>query len=60
MVTTENSIYISDKAKAKVQQLMADAGVGNDPSYFLNGKYNFGQCQTRDKNIEAPGNILPI
>ena len=26
-VALENTIYISDKAKAKVKQLMADAGV---------------------------------
>jgi hypothetical protein len=29
-----NSIYISDKAKQKVHQLMADAGVANDPFLF--------------------------
>ena len=31
----ENTIYVSEKAKAKVKQLMLDAGVTNDPSYFL-------------------------
>ena len=35
MVATENSIYISDKAKKKVRQLMEEAGVGGDDSYFL-------------------------
>ena len=34
-VALENTIYISDKAKAKVVQLMADAGIANDPSYFV-------------------------
>ena len=35
MVATENSIYISDKAKLKVLQLMKEAGVEGDASYFL-------------------------
>ncbi len=30
-----NSIYISDKAKVKVKQLMQEAGVADDPSYFV-------------------------
>ena len=40
----ENGIYISDKAKAKIQQLMADAGHGNDPSYFLRVGVVGGGC----------------
>ena len=32
MVATENSIYVSDKAKKKVQQLMEEAGVAGDAS----------------------------
>lgn len=43
-VTLENGIYISDKAKAKVQQLMNDAGMGNDPSYFLRVGVVGGGC----------------
>jgi len=43
-VALENSIYISDKAKAKVQQLMNDAGIGNDPSYFLRVGVVGGGC----------------
>ena len=34
-VAIDNSIYISDKAKAKVHQLMTDAGIADDSSYFL-------------------------
>jgi len=43
-VALENSIYISDKAKAKVQQLMNDAGIGNDSSYFLRVGVVGGGC----------------
>ena len=35
MVATENTIYVSEKAKSKVLQLMEDAGVTGDSSYFL-------------------------
>ena len=43
-VAIENSIYISDKAKAKVHQLMTDAGIANDPSYFLRVGVVGGGC----------------
>ena len=43
-VSTENAIYVSDKAKAKVAQLLADAGVGHDPSYFLRVSVVGGGC----------------
>ena len=39
-----NSIYISDKAKNKVINLMTDAGVANDPSYFLRVSVVGGGC----------------
>ncbi|MEO6491060.1 MAG: iron-sulfur cluster assembly accessory protein [Ferruginibacter sp.] len=44
MVATDNSIYISDKAKTKVQQLMNDAGVKEDPNYFLRVGVVGGGC----------------
>ncbi len=44
MVATENSIYISDKAKEKVLQLMKEAGVHEDPSYFLRVGVVGGGC----------------
>jgi len=40
----ENTIYISDKAKSKVAQLMTDAGIANDPSYFLRVGVVGGGC----------------
>lgn len=44
MVATENSIFISDKAKAKVIKLMTDAGVADDTSYFLRVGVVGGGC----------------
>jgi iron-sulfur cluster assembly protein len=40
----ENAIYVSDKAKAKVQQLMADAGIADDGNYFLRVGVVGGGC----------------
>ena len=44
MTATENSIYISDKAKTKVQQLMGDAGIAGDASWFLRVGVAGGGC----------------
>jgi iron-sulfur cluster assembly protein len=43
-VKSENSIYISDKAKAKVLQLMKDGGFADDPSYFVRVGVVGGGC----------------
>jgi len=44
MTTVENGIYISDKAKQKVLELMEQAGIVNDPSYFLRVGVVGGGC----------------
>jgi iron-sulfur cluster assembly protein len=43
-VTLENTIYISDKARDKVMQLMQDAGITADSSYFLRVGVVGGGC----------------
>ena len=43
-VAFDNAIYISDKAKTKVQELLAEAGVGDDPSYFVRVSVVGGGC----------------
>jgi len=43
-VALENSIYISEKAKQKVEQLMKDAGIADDPSYFIRVSVVGGGC----------------
>ena len=40
----ENAIYVSDKAKEKVQKLMQDAGVSADSSFFLRVGVVGGGC----------------
>ena len=41
-ITAENAIYVSDKAKAKVRELLAEAGKGED--YFLRVSVVGGGC----------------
>lgn len=44
MVATENGLFISDKAKVKVESLLAEAGVAGDSSYFLRVSVVGGGC----------------
>jgi iron-sulfur cluster assembly protein len=59
-VTTENSIYISDKAKAKVHQLMKDAGISDDPSYFLRVGVAGGGCSGLSYKLDFDNEIKPM
>jgi iron-sulfur cluster assembly protein len=59
-VTTENSIYISDKAKTKVQQLMKDAGISDDPSYFLRVGVAGGGCSGLSYKLDFDNEIKPM
>jgi iron-sulfur cluster assembly protein len=59
-VALENSIYISDKAKAKVQQLMNDAGVGNDASYFLRVGVVGGGCSGLSYKLDFDNESKPM
>jgi iron-sulfur cluster assembly protein len=43
-VGLDNAITVSDKAKRKVEALLAEAGVGDDPSYFLRVSVVGGGC----------------
>lgn len=44
MIATDNAIFISEKAKQKVLELMQEQGVANDPSYFLRVGVVGGGC----------------
>jgi len=43
-VALENGIYISEKARQKILQLMGDAGIASDGSYFLRVGVVGGGC----------------
>jgi iron-sulfur cluster assembly protein len=59
-VALENSIYVSDKAKAKVIQLMKDAGVAEDPSYFLRVGVVGGGCSGLSYKLDFDNESKPM
>ena len=59
-VTTENSIYISDKAKAKVEQLMQDAGIAGDASYFVRVGVVGGGCSGLSYKLDFDNEVKPV
>jgi iron-sulfur cluster assembly protein len=60
MVATENSIYISDKAKLKVLQLMKEAGVEGDASYFLRVGVVGGGCSGLSYKLDFDNETKPM
>jgi len=59
-VVLENSIYISDKAKEKVNQLMKDAGVGEDSSYFVRVGVVGGGCSGLSYKLDFDNETKPM
>ena len=60
MVATENSIYVSDKAKKKALQLMDEAGVAGDNSYFLRVGVVGGGCSGLSYKLDFDNEIKPM
>ncbi len=60
MVATDNAIIVSDKAKAKVQQLMQDAGIVNDNSYFLRVSVVGGGCSGLSYKLDFDNEPKPM
>lgn len=56
----ENSIYISDKAKEKVHQLMNDAGIGDNSSYFLRVSVVGGGCSGLSYKLDFDNEPKPM
>ena len=57
--TLENGIYISDKAREKVRQLLVDAGHGEDPSYFVRVGVVGGGCSGLSYKMDFDNEIKP-
>lgn len=60
MVATENSIYVSDKAKAKAIKLMEEAGISGDSSYFLRVGVVGGGCSGLSYKLDFDNEIKPM
>lgn len=56
----ENTIFVSDKAKKKVLQLMEDAGISNDSSYFLRVGVVGGGCSGLSYKLDFDQDIQPM
>lgn len=60
MVATDNSIYVSEKAKSKVQKLMEDAGIAGDTSYFLRVSVVGGGCSGLSYKLDFDNETKPM
>ncbi|HEY0731339.1 MAG TPA: iron-sulfur cluster assembly accessory protein [Chitinophagaceae bacterium] len=58
MVTADNSIQISEKAKAKVQELMKESGY--DDSYFLRVSVVGGGCSGLSYKLDFDNQSKPM
>lgn len=56
----DNSIYISDKAKAKVLNLMSESGVGDDDTYFLRVGVVGGGCSGLSYKMDFDNEVKPM
>jgi iron-sulfur cluster assembly protein len=56
----DNAIFVSEKAKAKVQSLMADAGLATDPSYFLRVSVVGGGCSGLSYKLDFDNESKPM
>jgi iron-sulfur cluster assembly protein len=56
----ENSIYISDKAKAKVIKLMEEAGVAGDDTHFLRVGVVGGGCSGLSYKMDFDSEVKPM
>ena len=60
MVATDNAIYVSDKAKAKVIKLMDEAGIAGDTSYFLRVGVVGGGCSGLSYKLDFDNETKPM
>ena len=58
-IAMDNAILVSEKAKAKVQSLMTDAGIANDPSYFLRVSVVGGGCSGLSYKLDFDNESKP-
>ena len=55
-----NAIYISDTAKSKIHQLMKDAGVADDSSYFVRVGVVGGGCSGLSYKLDFDNESKPM
>lgn len=55
-----STIYVSDKAREKVLQLLSDAGVSADPNYFLRVSVVGGGCSGLSYKLDFDNEKKPM
>lgn len=60
MVGTDNAIFVSEKAKGKLVQLMSDAGIFNDPAYFVRVSVVGGGCSGLSYKLDFDNEKKPM
>lgn len=59
MVSAENGIYVTEKAKERILQLIKDAGHEDDPSYFVRVGVVGGGCSGLSYKMDFENQIKP-
>ena len=59
MVATDNGIYVTEKAKQKVLQLMQEAGVEGNADYFLRVGVVGGGCSGMSYKLDFDNEVKP-
>jgi iron-sulfur cluster assembly protein len=59
MISTDNAIQVTDKAKEKVEQLMQENGFGNDPNSFLRVSVVGGGCSGLSYKMDFDNQLKP-
>ena len=59
-ISDANAIYISDKAKQKVLNLMAESGVADDEAYFLRVGVVGGGCSGLSYKMDFDNEVKPM
>lgn len=59
-LTIDNAIHVSEKAKERVLQLLAEAGHGGDPSWFLRVSVVGGGCSGLSYKMDFDNTDKPL
>ncbi|RYF85445.1 MAG: iron-sulfur cluster assembly accessory protein [Chitinophagaceae bacterium] len=59
MTTTENAVTVTEKAKERIKQLIAEAGHGDDSSYFLRVSVVGGGCSGLSYKMDFDNELKP-
>lgn len=59
MIATENGIYVTEKAKERIIQLMQESGHADDPSYFVRVGVVGGGCSGLSYKLDFDNQVKP-